>query len=350
MKAERLDSLDGLKGLGACVVAFAWHYQHFRPLQGSPFHSIIPVSYEYGWLMVEMFFMLSGFGMMLGYGDSIMEHKIRFKDYIVRRLHQLYPVFFFSTIVVTGFQFVYMRLYGETFVYPNFDLFHFILNIFLMQDGYFGTEWSFNGPSWCISITIMMYLLFFLVCYKLNNKNEIIYSFSFLSVLGFALLLSKVDLPMLNQLTGRGLSCFSIGVLLEELYKNKKIVKKYACVGLGIIISAYVLLRFRGTAPFGNLQAVFILAIAPLMIICAITLPWLGRILSLPPLKELGKLSVEVYLFHFPIQLMIKLADCFGQLHLNYSSKKVWLLYVTFTLVTAYSWKKIKPIIQIKSK
>lgn len=71
--------LDSIKGGAACIIAFGYHYRHFRPQDVSPFYNIIPVSYDYGWLMVELFFMLSGFGMMLGYSDKILKHVISFK-------------------------------------------------------------------------------------------------------------------------------------------------------------------------------------------------------------------------------------------------------------------------------
>ena len=81
--------LNSLKGFAACIVAFVWHYQHFAPQAGSPLYSLFTVSYQYGWLMVELFFVLSGFGMMLGYGEKVISHAISFKDYMIKRLKKL---------------------------------------------------------------------------------------------------------------------------------------------------------------------------------------------------------------------------------------------------------------------
>ena len=60
-KKLHLGAIDGMKGIGACIIAFFWHYQHFKPQDGSPFFSAFPMSYKYGSFMVELFFMLSGF-------------------------------------------------------------------------------------------------------------------------------------------------------------------------------------------------------------------------------------------------------------------------------------------------
>ena len=82
-ETQHLDCLDGLKGIGAFIVAFIWHYQHFSPQNGQPFGKIFGLSYAIGWSMVDLFFILSGFVMMLGYGEKIINKKISFKDYIV---------------------------------------------------------------------------------------------------------------------------------------------------------------------------------------------------------------------------------------------------------------------------
>ena len=74
--------LNALRFFAAGIIAFVWHYQHFAPEHGSPFASVFRWSYRYGWLMVELFFMLSGFGMFLGYANKIQAHQISFAQYI----------------------------------------------------------------------------------------------------------------------------------------------------------------------------------------------------------------------------------------------------------------------------
>ncbi len=46
--------------------------------QASPLYSIFQLSYDVGWIMVELFFMLSGLGMMIGYKKKISEEKLSF--------------------------------------------------------------------------------------------------------------------------------------------------------------------------------------------------------------------------------------------------------------------------------
>lgn len=36
MKDNKQGWIDGVKGIGAIVIAFMWHYQHFAPENGTP--------------------------------------------------------------------------------------------------------------------------------------------------------------------------------------------------------------------------------------------------------------------------------------------------------------------------
>ena len=139
-KRERITSIDGLKGIGAFVVAFIWHYQHFSPQEGSPFENIFKISYVYGWSMVDLFFMLSGVGMMIGYGKRVHDKEISFKDFFLKRLGRLYPLFIFSTIIVLVLEFIYRHKVGETFIYSNFDIYHVLQNMLFLQYGVLGGE------------------------------------------------------------------------------------------------------------------------------------------------------------------------------------------------------------------
>lgn len=152
--------LNSVKFFGACIVAFVWHYQHFAPVDRSPFDFIFVFSYSYGWLMVELFFMLSGFGMLLGYGNKILNRQMAFPVYMRKRLNKIYPLFFVTMILVIVLEIIYKVKTRETFVYSNFDLYHLFLNVILCHDGLFVMDWSFNAPSWCISICFILYAIF----------------------------------------------------------------------------------------------------------------------------------------------------------------------------------------------
>ena len=88
---------------------------------GLPFANIFKWSYSKGYIIVELFFMLSGFGMFLGYNVNISMCQISFKQYIIKRIKKIYPLFFFTLILVTTLEIWYKHLTGKTFVYQHFD-------------------------------------------------------------------------------------------------------------------------------------------------------------------------------------------------------------------------------------
>ena len=49
--------------------------------------------------------------------------------------------------------------------------------------------------------------------------------------------------------------------------------------------------------------------------------------------NKLGSISLEIYLFHFPVQIAIKIIDIYWKLDLNYSCDIVWMVYVLVTIV-----------------
>lgn len=334
--------LNAVKFFAACIVAFVWHYQHFQPVDGSPFAFVFGFSYPYGWLMVELFFMLSGFGMMVGYSNKVLKHQISFTEYMKKRLNKIYPLFFVTLILVIVLELIFKAKIGDTFVYPNFDFYHLLLNIVLCQNGLFGTEWSFNSPSWCVSICFILYVVFFIVFYFSKKTKSAVYKFACLGLLGAILLNLGWDYPVLNSLVARGLFCFSLGVALAYCYQNEHLfrTKFIGYMSMAVLIAFYALYRFRPDA-IGDMQMLFILFIAPLVIICAMYVSWINKLLSMKFFTYLGSLSMEIYLFHFIIQCAIKNADIYFNLGLNYSSRKVWIGYALSTIVVSILYKKL---------
>ena len=155
-KVDKYPSIDALKGIGALILAFAYHYKHFG--QTFPLANFFLFSDNYGYLLVDLFFVLSGFGIASGYQHKIQSKECSFSFYIRRRFTKLYPMHFFTLIYVAILQILIFSSKESFFVYKNNDVPHFFMNLFCIQNGLFGTEYSFNGPSWYLSICIFCYI------------------------------------------------------------------------------------------------------------------------------------------------------------------------------------------------
>ena len=91
---------------------------------GVPFANLFKWPFSKGWILVELFFMLSGFGMFLGYGNKIIKSELTSKQYIIKRILKLYPLFFLTTILITILEIWLKHLSGKTFIYDYFDCWH----------------------------------------------------------------------------------------------------------------------------------------------------------------------------------------------------------------------------------
>ncbi len=341
-------ALDGMKGIAACIVAFVWHYQHFGVMGAdSPLYTFLKASYDYGWLMVELFFMLSGFGMMMGYKDRITEGKLSFPAFFFRRLGKLYPLHLATLLIVTVLEGVYLSKTGTTFVYPNFDLYHFALNVLCMQNGFFGTEWSFNSPSWCLSIFLILYTLFYCIIRKGKKDTVIVISFGVTFLLGGLILFAGWNLPVANELTARGLLCFSVGVILYYIYRNRERLpwKLIGVMSFLLCIGIYVFVRLRGWEAVGNVRMQFILSTGPLLILSLLFFKPLNLVVGSKPFAWLGSISMDIYLLHFPVQCAIRVMDLHFNWQLDYASISVWLVYgIAVLLVATINRKCISPL------
>jgi peptidoglycan/LPS O-acetylase OafA/YrhL len=335
--------LSTLKFILSFNIAFVYHYKHFPVKNGLPFANLFKWSYSKGLILVELFFMLSGFGMFLGYGEKIIKRELTFKQYIMKRILKLYPLFFLTTILITILEIWHKHLTGKTFIYGNFDCWHFFMNLILCQDGIFGTEFSFNGPSWCISICFILYIIHFAIMYFSKEKINAIYSYIILAFIGLSIISMRWNYPfILNQMVGRGLSCFSIGVILANIYliSDKLNTTLIGYLSLIILTLYYLFYYTRYNLIIGNFRFVFIMIISPLIIFSCLYVSWINKFLSKKPMIFLGSLSINIFLLHFIVQCIIINIDLNFKIRLNYSLKKIWLLYCFSTIIVSFIYNK----------
>ena len=59
---------------------------------------------------------------------------------------------------------ILLRIEGSYFILPNNDLYHFVLQLFFASNRGFERGNSFDGSVWSVSIEVLMYGLFFIIC------------------------------------------------------------------------------------------------------------------------------------------------------------------------------------------
>ena len=207
MAKQRLASLDVVRGLAALAVVVQHWWQHFGTLPGAsdipggvdlPFYNLLWPFFLNGSRAVTLFFNLSGFVFFWLYSDEIANRRIGLLRFMGLRFSRLYPLHFATLIAVIPLQLVFILYIGSPFICKFNDFYHFILNIFLVQYWGFQDGYSFNGPSWSISVEIALYLIFFAVCFVRLHR--------FLSLL--ALLLVSWSISRFNIIPSSAIAFF----------------------------------------------------------------------------------------------------------------------------------------------
>ncbi|MCH5195608.1 MAG: acyltransferase [Oscillospiraceae bacterium] len=327
--------VDGLKGILAIVIAFFWHYKDF-PISGNlPFQNIFLTLFKYGGLVVEVFFSLSGFGMIMGYESKIYNGEISFGSYIKRRISKIYPLFLETLLITLILNVIFA--FTDYFTYPFFDAYHFFLNVILLQSGAFEATQSYNGPSWFISIVICMYVLLFLIIRLTRDKirnSSYIYVYIFIAISGGMLYMTGWNLPFFNSYIARGLLSFFIGCAIAKFNIisksfNSRLKNFIGYTALVSLVSVWVLSRIFGyETVLGNILMYVPIVFTPLLMLSIICLDWLKRILSIKPLLYLGRVSMSLYLIHHPLMNLIMYLNTKFALNINYSFELIWLGYM----------------------
>lgn len=282
MSRERIPQVDAIRGIAAALVAFVFH-AHFLlgeyrsgPLYGLPVFSWL---HDYGWTMVDLFFVVSGyiFAHVYAGGDSFAAGARRFW---IARFARLYPLHLLTLCLVALILAAGTPATGNSI---RTDGWHFALNLLMLQESGLNDRFSFNIPTWSISVEMICYAIFFLVA---SLRFERLATWSAMLALGGLALTTSGD-PSLVHIA-RGVCGFFAGVIVYR-HRGAPIA-----VPLMLLVAGAVLFSLPTGFDKGSVLALTcwagVLMLAP-------RLAFLGR----RPFTWLGDLSYSIYLIHAPV-------------------------------------------------
>ena len=286
MKAK-IKEIDALRGIAAVLVSFIFH-QHYLtgqsrsgPLDGLPIFSWL---HHNGWVMVDLFFVISGFIFAFVYlaGEKI---EAGGRAFARARFARLYPLHL-ATLCLAA---VILALGTPASVgYARSDPWHFLLNLLMLQESGLQTALSFNTPSWSISVEIYCYCVFYLLASRARR---------YLYPIATTICVASVFATYADSGTGdhiaRGFGGFFAGVIAQRFAGTS--LKNILIWGL----LGYCLLAAKSMGlSMGVLLGV---GIFPAIVLAA---PRIG-IFGQRVFVWLGDRSYSIYLLHVPIYMGI---------------------------------------------
>ncbi|MBP9983510.1 MAG: acyltransferase [Prevotella sp.] len=124
-------------------------------------HSAIPLL-AFGTCPVSFFLMLSGFVLMLVYGERI--YQIKYNEFIGKRLLRIYPTHFLCLLIAVTISFLFNEL-SQDCIIP------LVTNTILLQAWVPSAEFYFSGNSvsWYLSVMLFCYCIFPWLVYMIQK-------------------------------------------------------------------------------------------------------------------------------------------------------------------------------------
>ncbi len=316
MNKVNFPALTGIRALAAFMV----YIHHYNPFSVEVFGQYCHDFFSEFHIGVTIFFVLSGFLICNRYYE---EQNFSFKNYFIKRIARIYPMYF----ILTTLTFLFFSIFNSQ---TNLiDIKNYFFNISFLKG--FSDDLKFTGiaQSWSLTVEEVFYLLapiFFLFI----KKNKLFLIITPLFFVGLGLLLVSISngidcygfMKSINFMLdftffGR-VTEFFVGIALALLLRNNKFDLKFqgfTCLGFfGIILSICALVSLKaGTgvgvdSTFGKVINTFFLpvfGIAPLFLGLIKEKTFLQKFFSTKIILLLGKSSYIFYLIHLGIFVTI---------------------------------------------
>ena len=285
--ADRLGQLDGLRGLAACAVAFLYHPQAlFAPDALAQAGPVLGWFYRFGWTLVDLFFVLSGFLFAHVYrGGLALEPTGAIKRFAMARVARLYPLHLVMLLVCA------VLFFGQA---GNTAL-AFGAHLLMLQDFAPMPGQSFDGPAWSISVECVCYGLFALGASAGQRSLRRLSAVLAAGALGLLVWRGLPGGPWDADDLLRGLAGFFVGQLV---WRGRDALARVPSVVLAAVLVAGLVLA---EGPWSAIPPLTLLA-WPAALLLALRIP----VMASAPLLWLGSRSYAIYLIHQPVIALVR--------------------------------------------
>jgi exopolysaccharide production protein ExoZ len=288
---HRNQSLDLLRGVAILLVVLV----HCAISANNSVPGLTAFAHEYGERGVQLFFIVSGYTMMLTFGGTVDAAAIR--SFYIRRAFRIVPLFWAAIL----FYLLITKGEGFKFWAPDGIATRDVLLTFLFL--HWSSVTAFNSVvpgGWSIAVEMQFYLLFPLLIFLFRRPNGPILVYAAIALIGvvgqfaadlYLLPRLAASLPPDQAYLANGffycwlphqLICFGFGILLYDLIelKNKPLFGTVLLVGAALSFSTW------------GAEVVLLFALAYGILAANVRLNFVAL---------LGRHSYAIYLIHFAL-------------------------------------------------
>jgi peptidoglycan/LPS O-acetylase OafA/YrhL len=261
------------------------------------------------YLMVDLFFIMSGFIIYHVYGEFFKQniYITTFNKYMRARLARVYPLHIFTLILTI------ILVASQHFKWDEFfNLQAIPTHLLMLQSFGIHSIYTWNVPAWSISAEFAAYIIFPVFVF-VTNRFKTITPLVISALIIFIYWLLAFKFSKSNGNTGqynldltydygylRGIAGFLAGGIIYQLYL-KKIFYFLKADAILVILSALLFACLH----FGVTDLVFIPVFLLLVLSAAYNTGRVRRFLGNRFLQWLGDISYSVYLMQFPLMLLV---------------------------------------------
>ena len=316
--------LDSIRGIAATSVVI--HHLLLMPtfLAAFPHNAWINWSFfRSAWLLVDLFFVLSGIVMSLSYVDGDFG-RFSLRDFLVRRLARVYPLHIVMLLANLLFRLLRIGLVTAGVVaatpaaFEVNNTYSFILNLFLLHSMGFIDYLSWNAPSWSISVEFYTYVIFGLVlllAQRFGSSISFYVTSALIAASSLVFIIFVLDKPSLGLQTDFGiLRCFTsffLGALAVRIVKDvPRTVSPFlqGAFQLAAMTASIVLVSMVEAYPAASFLAPIVFAFFLGSLLAFPNAKLIPRMLVAGPLVWMGRRSYSIYMVH---ALIVLLAEYF---------------------------------------
>jgi len=298
--------LDGLRGIAILLVVF--------------YHNFGFVKYFFfGWLGVDLFFVLSGF-LITDILLNTVNKPGYFKNFYAKRVLRIFPLYYLSLII---FLLILPRIKDfpldfSFYIDHQWWFWTYLQNWFLIFHNVGYTTTAIQH-YWSLAVEEQFYIVWPLLIFIIRKPRILLFItvLLLLGVIGTRLYMWTMQIKDLNYFglyTYTRIDGICIGSMLAILqFMRSRFINKYF-TGLILLLAAmnfvfyFVNKEFNFTYPYLAIVGYTTFAMLFAIIVHEVIQgnnKFFNFILNIKPLKFFGKISYGLYIFHWPVYLML---------------------------------------------